>query len=89
MSEQVLNLKNDWEKVKERFRSHFSQDNIEVTRDRCKYSGSGETLVINRDGSLSGYMPLHQSKFSDAEEIVFRDDEVELSSESFSYIFRR
>jgi hypothetical protein len=89
MSEQVLNLNNDWEKVREEFKNHFRDQNIELNQDSCIYSSSGEKLSVHKDGKVSGSMPLHDNKFSKAREIIFREGEIELKADNISYIFRR
>lgn len=89
MSEQALNLKNDWEKVREKFKNHFRNQNIEIDQNSCEYSRGGEKLSVHKDGKVRGSMPLHNNKFSKAKEIIFREEEIELKADNFSYIFRR
>ncbi len=89
MSEQNLNLENDWEEIKQAFRNHFIPEKLEIDEEKIKYSKSGEHLIIEKNGDVSGAMPLHETTISDAKEIIFRDSEIELRSDDFSYKFRR
>jgi len=89
MSEQTLNLNEDWEKVKEAFRDHFKSENIKISDEVLTYSKNGEELKITEDGKTSGVMPLHQNWLSGVEKITFRDSEVELESNTGTYVFRR
>lgn len=88
MSEQALSL-DEWSKVREAFRNHFNDQNIEVQDEKCRYSRNGEHLAIQKDGEVSGAMPLHENKFSQAEKVIFRDSEIEIKSENSAYKFRR
>lgn len=89
MSEQTLNLETEWEKIKEAFKDHFSPENVEIEGEVIEYSRNGEHLKIWRNGEVSGAMPLHENEYSEVTEIIFRDSEIELKSDNFSYIFRR
>ena len=89
MSEQSLNLIEDWEKVREAFKNHFNSENVEIRDEMMKYSRSGEGLKIRKNGEISGSMPLHQSKLTHVEEIVLRDSKIEFKSDAGSYTFRR
>jgi hypothetical protein len=89
MSEQSLNLTEDWEKVREAFKNDFKSENVEIRDEMMRYSRSGEGLKIRKNGEISGSMPLHQSKLTQVEEIVFRDSEIEFKSDVGSYAFRR
>lgn len=91
MSEQNLNLnlRDDWEEIKEKFRDHFGERNIEIEREKIKYNRSGEHLEIKSSGEVSGAMPLHETEFSDAKKIDFRDSSIKISGDKKSYIFRR
>jgi hypothetical protein len=89
MSQQILNLQSEWEEIKEAFEDHFKLENLEIGDEMIKYSRNGEYLKIWRSGDVSGAMPLHENQFSKVNEVVFRDSEVEVRSDGFSYIFRR
>jgi len=89
MSEQSLNLTEDWKKVREAFKNDFKSENVEIRDEMMRYSRSGEGLKIRKNGEISGSMPLHQSKLTQVEEIVFRDSEIEFKSDVGSYAFRR
>ncbi len=89
MSKQALNLNEDWEKVKEAFRDHFKSENTEIHEQVLTYSKNGEELKITEDGKTSGVMPLHQNRLSGVDKITFRDSEVELESNTGTYVFRR
>jgi hypothetical protein len=89
MSKQTLNLQDDWERIKEKFREHFGGRNLEINSDRIKYSRSGEHLEIKRNGEASGAMPLHSNEMEDANQIQISDSEVRIYSNSSEYIFRR
>jgi hypothetical protein len=89
MSEQSLNLTEDWEKVREAFKNHFNSENVEIRDEMMRYSRSGEGLKIRKNGEISGSMPLHQSKLTQVEEIVFRDSEIEFKSDVGIYAFRK
>jgi|GEM_PF-1535254 len=89
MSEQTLNLDREWSEVIEAFRDHFRSKNLEIKEDMIKYSRNGEYLILNRDGELSGAMPLHENSFSQVEEVTFSDSEIKFKSDNFSYIYRR
>lgn len=88
MSEQALNI-TEWDQVKQAFKNHFEPENVKVEENSVEYVRTGEHLRIEKDGTVSGAMPLHDSEFSGVEKIVFRDSEVELKSDEFSYTFRR
>jgi predicted RNA binding protein with dsRBD fold (UPF0201 family) len=89
MSEQSLNLTEDWKKVREAFKNDFKSENVEIRDEMMRYSRSGEGLKIRKNGEISGSMPIHQSKLTQVEEIVFRDSEIEFKSDVGSYAFRR
>ena len=89
MSEQSLNLTEDWEKVREAFKNHFNSENVEIRDEMMRYSRSGEGLKIRKNGEISGSMPLHENSLSQVEKIVFRDSEIEFKSDVGSYAFRR
>lgn len=89
MSEQALNLQSEWKKIQEVFKDHFSSKNVEIEDGVIGYSRDGEYLKIWKNGEVSGAMPLHENEFSNVDRIIFRDSEIELKSENFSYIFRR
>jgi uncharacterized protein YydD (DUF2326 family) len=88
MSEQTLNL-SEWQKVRKAFKDHFNSENIEIRDEIIKYFRKGEGLIIRKEGEISGSMPLHENDLSQVEEIVFRDSEIEIKSDSLNYIFRR
>ena len=89
MSEQTLNLDKNWNKIIQNFRDHFKSRNLEIKEEIIKYSKNGEYLILNRDGGLSGAMPLHENNFSQVKEVTFRDSEIEFKSDNFTYIYRR
>lgn len=53
------------------------------------YSKNGEKLIIHEDGKISGVMPLHENRLSGVDKITFKDSEVELESNTGTYVFRR
>jgi len=89
MSEQTLSLPNDWEQLKKAFRTHFRVENLEIDENMINYSGSGEHLEINRDGTVSGGMPLHENKMENVKKIQISDSEIKIISETAEYTFRR
>lgn len=89
MSEQTLNLQSEWEKIQESFKYHFRPENVEIKDEMVEYSKNREHLKIWRNGEVSGAMLLHKNESSSVEEIIFRDSEIEVKSEDFSYTFRR
>lgn len=89
MSEQTLNLENEWRKVQEAFKDHFGSENVEIKEKMVGYSRNGEHLKIWKNGEVSGAMPLHENEFSIVDLIIFRDSEIEVKSDNSSYTFRR
>ena len=89
MSEQVLSLQSEWKEVQQAFKDHFGSENVEIKEKMIGYSRNGEHLKIWRKGEVSGAMPLHENEFSNVDQIILRDSEIELKSENFSYTFRR
>ncbi|MFO7793686.1 MAG: hypothetical protein R6V35_01805 [Candidatus Nanohaloarchaea archaeon] len=89
MSQQTLNLETEWKEVQEAFKGHFKSENVEIGDEMIEYSRNGEYLKIQRDGEVSGAMPLHENEFSKVDQIIFRDSEIEVKSDNFSYTFRR
>jgi len=89
MSKQSLSLQNDWNQIKEAFRTHFNDKNIEIDEKVINYSGTGEHLEIHRDGTVSGGMPLHESQMRNVEEIKILDSEIKIKSETTEYTFKR
>ena len=88
MSRQLLDLNKDWSKIKEKFREHFQVRNINITDNQLKYEKSGEKLVIDRNGEVTGSMPLHESELK-ASEVIFRENEIKLISDDSKYVYRR
>ncbi|MFB6242186.1 MAG: hypothetical protein ABEJ36_05305 [Candidatus Nanosalina sp.] len=82
-------MKDDWKKIKEKFREHFEQRNIVIERERMEYSKSGEHLEIKRNGEISGAMPLHSNKMEKANRIQISNSEIKIISEDSKYSFRR
>jgi len=89
MSEQTLSLQDDWEQLKKAFRTHFRDKNLEIDENMINYSDSGEHLEINRDGTVSGGMPLHKNKMENVKKIQISDSEIKIISETTEYTFRR
>ena len=88
MSRQTLSLDNDWKKIVEEFKNHFSESKVTVEDDRVAYSSGSERLEISKSGEVYGAMPLHQAELR-AEEIIFEEDQIEIVSGEHNYIFRR
>lgn len=84
-----LDIQKDWEAVKKQFREHFKGSGVKEEEDRIIYRKSGEKLAVSRNGEVSGKMPLHTTEIEDAEEIAFRDSEVEIFSGETRYVFGR
>ena len=89
MSEQAFNLQSKWKELQQAFKNHFGSDNVEIKEKMVEYSRNGEHLKIWKKGKVSGAMPLHENEFCKADQIIFRDSEIEVKSENFSYTFRR
>ena len=88
MSKQTLSL-DKWDKIKKAFRDHFDSKNVEIDNDMFEYSRGSEILRIEKEGDISGAMPLHEVNLSKAKEIVFASSGVELKTEEDSYVFKR
>ena len=88
MSRQTLSLDNDWKKIVEEFKNHFSESEVNLEDDRVVYISGSERLEISKSGEVYGAMPLHQAELR-AEEIIFEEDQIEIVSGEHNYIFRR
>lgn len=53
-----------------------------------KMESGAKELKIHKDGKLKGSMPLHSFETLNAEELVIRDDEIEVRFEDGKYVFR-
>lgn len=89
MSQQSLNLDDNWQEIKNNFIEHFQEDDLVIGENEIKYSSSGEHLKISKKGKVSGEMPLHSVEINEAEHILFHKNEVEISSGSSTYNFRK
>ena len=89
MSKQALSLNDDWKEIKEKFRKHFKDKNLEIENEKIKYRKSGEHLEINRNGELSAGMPLHANSLENVEKIKISDSEIKIISKNSEYTFRK
>lgn len=89
MSTQALSLDSDWDEIREKFREHFREENLEIEDSEITYSRGGEQLRIHKNGEVSGKMPLHSNQIKDAEKIEITGSEIKIHSENSEYVFRR
>jgi len=89
MSEQTLNIQDDWKRIIEEFRNHFTSKNTQILSDMIKYSGCGEYLKICKNGDISGEMPLHKVELSNVEEVTYENSQIKFKSRRSSYTFKR
>lgn len=89
MSEQSLDLRSNWERIRKEFRNHFGERDVELDEDLIKYSSGSEHFIIGKEGMVEAGMPLHSFETKDVESVRFEDSEVTVIKDGTSYVFRR
>jgi len=88
MSEQNLNLKDDWDRITTLMKNRFPDENLEIGKDFIRYKGGTETLEIQKNGRVLGEMPLHKAEIKNIREVEINDSGIKFISDSSKYIFR-